>query len=153
MEKVRSGTAEGVRPTFISDYLERHGARGWVTVGPGAWNTVWHHGTGFVSVDRSVAQQQALTRAAELSEAVDAARRNAIAIGAANPDLYRHLEDALVLVLRAETSRTFRRGLGPAMPRRSRRGHRAPQANRDAVLLIRTATHELAVCSLLPCWL
>ena len=107
MEKVRSGSAEGIRPTFISDYLERHGAHGWVTVGPGAWNTVWHHGTGFVQWTGSVAQQQALTRAAELSEAVDAARRNAIAIGAANPDLYRHLEDALALVLRAETSCNF----------------------------------------------
>ena len=107
MEKVRAGSAGGIRPTFISDYLQRHGPHGWVTVGPGAWNTGWHHGTGFVQWTGSAAQQQALTRAAELSEAVDAARRNAIAIGAGNPDLYRHLEDALAIVLRAETSCNF----------------------------------------------
>jgi alpha-amylase/alpha-mannosidase (GH57 family) len=107
MEKVRAGSAGGIRPTFISDYLDRHGPHGWVTVGPGAWNTGWHHGTGFVQWTGSLAQQQALTRAGELSEAVHAARRNAIAIGASNPDLYRHLEDALALVLRAETSCNF----------------------------------------------
>ena len=107
MEKVRAGSAGGIRPTFISDYLQRHGPHGWVTVGPGAWNTGWHHGTGFVQWTGSLAQQQALTRAAELSEAVHAARRNAIAIGAGNPDLYRHLEDALAMVLRAETSCNF----------------------------------------------
>ena len=107
MEKVRAGRADGIRPTFISDYLERHGPHGWVTVGPGAWNTGWHHGSGFVQWTGSTAQQQALTRAAELSEAVDAARRNAIAIGAGNPDLYRQLEDALAMVLRAETSCNF----------------------------------------------
>ena len=107
MEKVRAGRAGGIRPTFISDYLERHGPHGWVTVEPGAWNTGWHHGTGFVQWTGSTAQQQALTRVAELSEAVHAARRNAIAIGAGNPDLYRHLEDALAMVLRAETSCNF----------------------------------------------
>jgi len=107
MEKVRAGTAGGIRPTFISDYLKRYGPHGWVTVGPGAWNTDWHHGTGFLQWRGSPAQQTALTRVAELSEAVDAARRNAIAIGAANPDLYRELEDALSLILRAETSCNF----------------------------------------------
>ncbi len=107
MEKVRAGTAGGIRPTFISDYLERHGTHGWVNVGPGAWNTGWHHGTGFVQWTGSPAQQQALTRVDEISQAVHAARRNAISIGAGNSDLYRHLEDALSLVLRAETSCNF----------------------------------------------
>jgi hypothetical protein len=74
-----------------------------VTVAPGTWDT----GTGFVQWTGFPAKQQALTRVGELSEAVHAARRNAIAIGAANPDLYRHLEDALALVLRAETSCNF----------------------------------------------
>ena len=103
MEKVRAGRAGGIRPTFISDYLERHGPHGWVTVEPGAWNP----GSGFVQWTGSPAQQQALTRVGELSEAVHAARRNAIAIGAGNPDLYRRLEDALTLVLRAEASCNF----------------------------------------------
>ncbi len=103
MEKVRAGRAGGIRPTFISDYLERHGPHGWVTVEPGAWNK----GSGFVQWTGSPAKQQALTRVGELSEAVHAARRNAIAIGAGNPDLYRRLEDALALVLRAEASCNF----------------------------------------------
>jgi alpha-amylase/alpha-mannosidase (GH57 family) len=101
MEKVRAGHAGGIRPTFISDYLERHGPHGWVTIAPGTWNT----GTGFGQWTGSPAQQHALTRVGELSEAVHAARRNAI--GAGNPDLYRHVEDALALVLRAETSCNF----------------------------------------------
>ena len=62
---------------------------------------------GFLQWRGSPAQQTALTRVAELSEAVDAARRNATATGAANPDLYRELEDALALILRAETSCNF----------------------------------------------
>ncbi|MGP0052421.1 MAG: glycoside hydrolase family 57 [Solirubrobacteraceae bacterium] len=107
MEKVRAGRAGGIRPTFISDYLERHGPYGWVTVEPGAWNTGQHDGSGFGQWTGSLAQQQALTRVAELSQAVHAARRNASAIGAANPELYRHLEDALAMVLRAETSCNF----------------------------------------------
>ena len=107
MEKVRTGTAGGIRPTFISDYLERYGPHGWVTIGPGAWNTDWHHGTGFLQWTGSPAQRTALTRVAELSEAIDAARRNATATGAANPDLYRELDAALALILRAETSCNF----------------------------------------------
>jgi 4-alpha-glucanotransferase len=107
MEKVRAGRAGGIRPTFISDYLERHGPHGWVTVEPGAWNTGWHHGTGFVQWTGSLAQQQALTRVAELSQAVHAARQNAIAIGESKPDLYHQLEHALAKVLRAETSCNF----------------------------------------------
>ena len=85
MERVRAGSAGRIRPTFISDNLERYKPHGWVTVGPGAWNTGWHHGTGFLQWSGSPAQQAALTRVAELSEAVDAARRNAISIGAARP--------------------------------------------------------------------
>ncbi len=107
MEKVRAGRAGGIRPTFISDYLERHGPHGWVTVAAGAWNTGWHHGTEFVQWTGSLAQQQALTRVGELSQAVHAARHNAIAIGESNPDLYHHLEHALAKVLRAETSCNF----------------------------------------------
>ena len=107
MEKVRADQAGGIRPAFISDYLERHGPHGWVTIGPGAWNTGWHHGTGFVQWTGSVAQQHALTRVGELSQAIHAARGNAIAIGAGNPDLYQHLAEALTLVLRAETSCNF----------------------------------------------
>ncbi len=107
MEKVRAGQSGGIRPTFISDYLDRHGPHGRVSVGPGAWNTGWHHGTGFVQWTGSAAQQHALTRVDELSQAVHAARHNAIAIGESDPELYRHLSEALTMVLRAETSCNF----------------------------------------------
>ena len=46
LERVRAGRSGGIRPAFISDYLDRHGAHGWVTVEPGAWNTGDHHGAG-----------------------------------------------------------------------------------------------------------
>lgn len=107
IERVRRGDAGGIHPTFIADYVQQHGATGWVTVGPGAWNTGWHHGTGFLQWVGSPTQEQALTRVGELSQAVHAAQRNAAGVGARNPDLYRHLEEALWRVLRAETSCSF----------------------------------------------
>lgn len=107
MGRVRRGDAGGIRPRFITDYLDSYGPHGWVTVGPGAWNTGWHHGTGFVQWTGSRSQQWALTRVGELSQAVHAAQRNAVGVGARNPELYRQLEEALWRVLRAETSCNF----------------------------------------------
>lgn len=107
LDRVRGGSSAGVQPTFISDYLNRHGVGGEVTVGPGAWNTGWHDGRGFIQWTGSVAQQQALTRLDELSQAVHAARRNATGIGSVDPDVYRLIEAAHQCVLRAETSCHF----------------------------------------------
>lgn len=70
LDRVRSGRSGGIRPAFINDYLDRHGAHGWVTVEPGAWNTGDHHGTGFVQWTGSVAQRDALARVSQLSESV-----------------------------------------------------------------------------------
>jgi 4-alpha-glucanotransferase len=106
IERVERGQSGGIRPAFIAD-LERHGAHGWVNVGPGAWNTGSHHGSGFVQWTGSTAQQQALTRLGELSQAVHAARRNAFGIGARDPRLYSELDEAFWRVLRAETSCNF----------------------------------------------
>ena len=93
----------GIRPAFINDYLDRHGAHGWVTVDPGAWNTGDHHGTGFVQWTGSSAQRDALARVAQLSEAVHAAGN---AVG--NDDWATGLlEQARWRVLRAETSCNF----------------------------------------------
>ena len=97
----------GIRPCFIEDYLDRHGAHGEVTVRPGAWNTGWHDGTGFTQWIGSPAQQQALTRLDEISQAIYAARRNAVGIGVRDPGVYRLLEEAHWRVLRAETSCNF----------------------------------------------
>ncbi|MFO1421368.1 MAG: glycoside hydrolase family 57, partial [Candidatus Competibacteraceae bacterium] len=46
MEEIRAGHST-LRPIFISDYLDRYGAHGQVTVRRGAWNTDEHHGWDF----------------------------------------------------------------------------------------------------------
>jgi alpha-amylase/alpha-mannosidase (GH57 family) len=107
MDRVRAGTSGGFHPEFIHDYLNRVGVHGEVTVGPGAWNTGWHHGHGFVQWTGSEAQREMLTRVGELSQAVQAGRRNANAHGAGNAEAFRLLDEAHWRVLRAETSCNF----------------------------------------------
>lgn len=60
-------TDTGIRPTFIHEYLDRFGTYGEVTVRPGAWNTGWHHGTGFTQWTGSPAQREALARVEAVS--------------------------------------------------------------------------------------
>lgn len=107
MERVRRGGSGGLRPEFITEYLRRHGAHGLVTVGPGAWYADLRHGSGLEQWAGSSAQRDALTRVGEMSQAVHAARDNAIGIGVTEPELYQKLEEALWRVLRAETSCNF----------------------------------------------
>jgi alpha-amylase/alpha-mannosidase (GH57 family) len=95
-----------VRPTFIHDYIDRYGAYGRVNIGPGAWNTGWHHGKGFLQWTGSQAQRDALTRVAEVSQAIHAARGNALA-DAYPSELYRELAEAYWHTLRAQTSCNF----------------------------------------------
>ena len=124
VERVRAGQSGGIRPAFISDYLDRYGADGWVTVNPGAWNTGEHHGAGFVQWTGSAAQRDALARVAQLSEAVhataDAVNGDATAaeLGRAGPVAGTPRPDQLQLLLG--------RGLGAALPPGPRRRHRAP---------------------------
>jgi len=80
LERVRRNETE-VRPIFIDDYLNAHGAHGYVRVRAGAWNTGWHHGTGFVQWTGSLAQRDALRRVAETNEAVHGLRQRAVAEG------------------------------------------------------------------------
>jgi len=100
LDRAGAGRSGGIRPAFINDYLHRHGAHGWVTVEPGAWNTGDHHGTGFVQWTGSAAQRDALARVSQLSEMVrtagDAIGDDAWAAGL--------LEQARWRVLRAQTS-------------------------------------------------
>jgi hypothetical protein len=107
LEHVRRRRSGGIRPTFIHDYLDRHGVHGEVTVRPGAWNTGWHHGTGFIQWTGSEAQRDALSRVARVSQAVHTSRVNAVPSGAHDPVVRGNLEEALWRVLRAETSCNF----------------------------------------------
>lgn len=88
-----------VRPTFISDYIDRFGLGGEVRVRDGAWNTGWHHGLGFTQWTGSERQKAALARIAELSATLHARRA-----GADHPDQRVALDEALWRLLRAETS-------------------------------------------------
>ncbi len=106
LDQVRMGTTD-VRPTFIHNYLDQYGVYGEVHVATGAWNTGWHHGRGFIQWTGSQAQKDALTRVSEVSQAINAARRNATSIGIQEPALYNQLDEALWRILRAETSCNF----------------------------------------------
>jgi len=96
--------AHSVRPTFIDDYLDRHGVHGEVKVGTGAWNTGWHHGHGFLQWTGSQAQRDALARVMQVSKAVHDARWFAGERPQRDPELDRLLEEAMWHLLRAETS-------------------------------------------------
>jgi alpha-amylase/alpha-mannosidase (GH57 family) len=95
-----------IRPAFIADYLNQHGAHGYVTVREGAWNTGWHHGAGFVQWTGSQPQRDALQRVTDVSRAVhDVRSRSAATPG--NGRLLQEVEQAYWRVLRAETSCNF----------------------------------------------
>lgn len=96
-----------VKPVFISEYLDRFGAHGEVTVETGAWNTGWHHGRGFVQWTGSEAQRQALERVSEVSRLVREARRRAEMAPGADESQRRVLDEAWWRLLRAETSCNF----------------------------------------------
>jgi 4-alpha-glucanotransferase len=100
LELVRRKETE-VKPTFIDEYLNRHGAHGYVQVKEGAWNTGWHHGTGFLQWTGSQPQKDALGRVAEISKAFHQLRQSAPE--SMSPDL----QEAYWRLLRAETSCNF----------------------------------------------
>ncbi len=95
-----------IQPTFIDDYLDRHGVHGEVTVNTGAWNTGWHNGHGFVQWTGSQAQKDAISRVALTSKAVHDARWKVGETGH-NAELEHEIEQALWKLLRAETSCNF----------------------------------------------
>ncbi len=105
LERVRRKEME-ISPIFIDDYLNRHGAHGYVNVREGAWNTGWHHGTGFLQWTGSPAQKDALQRVVATSRAFHALRNRA-AVGADNRRVEHTMEQAFWRLLRAETSCNF----------------------------------------------
>jgi alpha-amylase/alpha-mannosidase (GH57 family) len=103
LERVRAGEAD-LKPTFITDYLDTHGAHGEVRVNTGAWNTGWHHGKGFTQWTGSEAQRQTLARYAETSAQLHALAQHAAAEAEDDVALAAALEEARWRLLRAETS-------------------------------------------------
>jgi 4-alpha-glucanotransferase len=66
LQNVRTSQTN-IRPTFISDYLNTYGAKGYVNVKTAAWNTGWHNGVDFVQWTGSSAQKEALKRVHKVS--------------------------------------------------------------------------------------
>jgi len=102
MEKIRSQECN-IHPIFITEYLNRHGARGRVKVNTGAWNTGWHHGEGFLQWTGSQAQKDGLARVKQVSAAFQE-RKAALS---ADAEARRLLDEAHWRLLRAETSCNF----------------------------------------------
>ena len=96
-----------VKPTFIHDYLDRHGAHGYVIVRTGAWNTGFHHGIGFIQWTGSQMQRDAWERVDRVSREIHDARYDAGQRGWPNSEENHCLEEAYWRLLRAETSCHF----------------------------------------------
>jgi 4-alpha-glucanotransferase len=106
LEKVRRNETD-LRPAFIEDYLDQHGAHGEVRVRSGAWNTGWHHGIGFQQWTGSQTQREALQRVADTSRALHELRRRAGERAANDVQWLNQFEQAHWRLLRAETSCNF----------------------------------------------
>lgn len=106
LEEIRAGRSS-MRPTFISDYLDRFGAHGQVTVRRGAWNTDTHHGWDFHQWQGSWIQRDTMIRVHDLSREFHTVAEAAARIQDPNPELARVLNEAHWHLLRAETSCNF----------------------------------------------
>lgn len=92
-------------PSFIGDYLEKHGVGGKVTVKTGAWNTEMHYGDDFTQWQGTPEQQDALARIHEVSDALRNVQVQARDSHPRNHEhLHYHLDEAHWRLLRAETS-------------------------------------------------
>jgi alpha-amylase/alpha-mannosidase (GH57 family) len=106
LEQVRRGETE-LRPIFIDDYLNQHGAQDEVRIRTGAWNTGWHNGVEFTQWTGSGAQKDALKRVAQTSQALHDALGKTATSGTGNAEALRRLAEAHWRILRAETSCNF----------------------------------------------
>ena len=106
MDEIRAGHST-MRPTFITDYLDRFGAHGQVTVRRGAWNTDDHHGWDFHQWQGSWVQRDTMVRVHEISRGFHAVAQAAAQTHDPNLELARVLHEAHWRLLRAETSCNF----------------------------------------------
>ncbi len=106
MEEIRAGHSS-LRPTFITEYLDRFGAHGRVTVRRGAWNTDDHHGWDFQQWQGSWVQRDTMVRVHDLSREFHAMAEAVARAGDPNPELARVMSEAHWHLLRAETSCNF----------------------------------------------
>ncbi len=106
LDEIRAGHSV-MRPIFITEYLDRFGVHGRVTIRRGAWNTDVHHGWNFHQWLGSQAQRDAMARTHELSQAFHAVADAATQVQEPNPELTRVLNEAHWHLLRAETSCSF----------------------------------------------
>jgi len=108
LELMNQARGDGrIRPTFISDYIERHGIHSEVRVREGAWNTGWHHGRDFTQWTGSQLQKDALARLHAVSATFHRLREAAIAGDDHDPADWHALTEAQWRLLRAETSCNF----------------------------------------------
>ncbi|MCP5197215.1 MAG: glycoside hydrolase family 57 [Gammaproteobacteria bacterium] len=103
MEEIRAGHSS-MRPTFITEYLDRFGAHGQVTVRRGAWNTDEHHGWDFHQWQGSWAQRDTLVRIHDISREFHTIVQAVAQANDPNPELARVMNEAHWRLLRAETS-------------------------------------------------
>lgn len=105
LDQIRNGWTVG-RPIFISEYLDRFGAKGYVNVRTGAWNTGWHDGVGFVQWTGSDMQKEALQRVKQTSDAFHSLCQE-VGPYPEDPQIRHHLGEGHWHLLRAETSCNF----------------------------------------------
>jgi alpha-amylase/alpha-mannosidase (GH57 family) len=102
LQRARNGGT--VRPTFIDDYIDRHGVGGEVRVRTGAWNTGWHDGRDFVQWTGSQEQRDVVMRCADISARLHTLRWRIGERHGHDPELHDLAEQAMWHLLRGETS-------------------------------------------------
>ncbi|MBK8907093.1 MAG: glycoside hydrolase family 57 [Rhodospirillales bacterium] len=106
MEAIRRGESR-LRPTFITEYLDRFGVHGRVTIRRGAWNTDEHHGWNFHQWQGSRPQRSALARVHAVSKEFRQLLDQASVSRVTDEGISLHLDQARWRLLRAETSCFF----------------------------------------------
>lgn len=106
LDEARAGHS-AIRPMFITEYLDRFGAHGRVTVRRGAWNTDAHHGWNFHQWMGGQAQRDAMARTQALSADFHQVKDAAARLMPASDELQRVVHEAHWRLLRAETSCHF----------------------------------------------